>query len=163
MPINVQDEIKPWKGEFLLNVHALLFGTLEYLPPPPLPSSFRKLLTPLSSLCQCLANRQPLPTSTLMPKGRGCEPAASRLETSGRTVGLNKKNPPKNSKDSKIREIDWSYLKCLPQIDKFWMSQLLLPSETKLWSKSARNILKQNREITLSRWIFKFLAGFNPL
>ena len=49
-----------------------------------------------SSLCQCLANRQPLPTSTLMPKGRGCELAASRLETSGRTVGPNDKNPPKN-------------------------------------------------------------------
>ena len=49
-----------------------------------------------SSLCQCLANRQPLPTSTLMPKGRGCELAASRLETSGSTVGPNDKNPPKN-------------------------------------------------------------------
>ena len=49
-----------------------------------------------SSLCQCLANRQPLPTSTLMPKGRSCELAASRLETSGRTVGPNDKNPPQN-------------------------------------------------------------------
>ena len=49
-----------------------------------------------SSLRQCLANRQPLPTSTLMPKGRGCELAASRLETSGRTVGPNDKNQPKN-------------------------------------------------------------------